>query len=82
MRDQLHRFCGFDGAQSYPSRTKDRISVDFSMGSVGPGVAVTLFASLVQDYLVAHGGLALEATGRMIALMAMPCWTRATSMRR
>jgi pyruvate dehydrogenase E1 component len=27
----------------------------FSTGSVGLGVAVTAFASLVQDYLVAHG---------------------------
>jgi pyruvate dehydrogenase E1 component len=41
--------------QSYPSRTKDRIPVDFSTGSVGLGVAVTAFASLVQDYLLAHG---------------------------
>jgi len=67
--DQLQRFRGFGGAQSYPSRTKDRIPVDFSTGSVGLGVAVTLFASLVQDYLVAHGGLAPADTGRMIALM-------------
>ena len=66
---QLQRFRGFGGAQSYPSRTKDRIPVDFSTGSVGLGVAVTLFASLVQDYLVAHGGLAPADTGRMIALM-------------
>ena len=68
-REQLERFRGFGGAQSYPSRTKDRIPVDFSTGSVGLGVAVTLFASLVQDYLVAHGALAAEKTGRMIALM-------------
>jgi len=47
--DQLQRFRGLGGAQSYPSRTKDRIPVDFSTGSVGLGVAVTLFASLVQD---------------------------------
>ena len=46
---------GFGGAQSYPSRTKDQIPVDFSTGSVGLGVAITLFASLVQDYLTAHG---------------------------
>ncbi len=67
--DQLQRFRGFGGAQSYPSRTKDRIPVDFSTGSVGLGVAITLFASLVQDYLVAHGGLSAADTGRMIALM-------------
>jgi pyruvate dehydrogenase E1 component len=68
-RGQLEAFRGFKGAQSYPSRTKDSIPVDFSTGSVGLGVAVTAFASLVQDYLVAHGGLAASDTGRMIALM-------------
>ena len=67
--DQLRRFRGLGGAQSYPSRTKDRIPVDFSTGSVGLGVAVTAFASLVQDYLVAHGQLGEAETGRMIALM-------------
>ena len=67
--EQLQRFRGFGGAQSYPSRTKDRIPVDFSTGSVGLGVAVTAFASLVQDYLVAHGHLDRARTGRMVALM-------------
>src|SRR6201987_4272915 len=38
---QLQRFRGLGGAQSYPSRTKDQIPVDFSTGSVGLGVAVT-----------------------------------------
>ena len=68
-RDQLQRFRGLGGAQSYPSRTKDRIPVDFSTGSVGLGVAITAFASLVQDYLIAHGQLAEADAGRMVALM-------------
>ena len=68
-RDKLERFRGLGGVQSYPSRTKDTIPVDFSTGSVGLGVAVTAFSSLVQDYLVAHGQLAEADTGRMIALM-------------
>ncbi len=68
-REQLEAFRGFQGMQSYPSRTKDRIPVDFSTGSVGLGVAVTAFASLVQDYLVAHGLMAPADTGRMVALM-------------
>ncbi len=67
--DQLQRFRGLGGMQSYPSRTKDRIPVDFSTGSVGLGVAVTAFASLVQDYLIAHGQLSPDEAGRMIALM-------------
>ncbi|WP_232495810.1 transketolase [Novosphingobium kaempferiae] len=68
-RDKLERFRGLGGAQSYPSRTKDTIPVDFSTGSVGLGVAVTAFSSLVQDYLVAHGQVREEDAGRMIALM-------------
>ena len=68
-REQLERFRGLGGVQSYPSRTKDRIPVDFSTGSVGLGVAATAFSSLTQDYLVAHGALAAGDTGRMIALM-------------
>lgn len=67
--DQLQRFRGLGGAQSYPSRTKDKIPVDFSTGSVGLGVAITAFASLAQDYLIAHNHMAQEDAGRMIALM-------------
>lgn len=67
--EQLQAFRGFGGMQSYPSRTKDRIAVDFSTGSVGLGVAITAFASLIQDYLVAHGRLDEADKGRMIALM-------------
>lgn len=67
--EQLQAFRALGGAQSYPSRTKDRIPVDFSTGSVGLGVAITAFASLVQDYLIAHGGMAEADAGRMIALM-------------
>lgn len=67
--DQLQRFRGHGGQQSYPSRTKDKIPVDFSTGSVGLGVAVTAFTSLVQDYLIAHGRLPEAEAGRMIALM-------------
>lgn len=67
--DQLQRFRGLGGMQSYPSRTKDQIPVDFSTGSVGLGVAITAFASLVQDYVIAHGQMPAENAGRMIALM-------------
>lgn len=68
-RERMERFRGLGGVQSYPSRTKDNIPVDFSTGSVGLGVAVTAFSSLVQDYLIAHGQLREEDAGRMIALM-------------
>src|SRR5437762_7707731 len=68
-REALENFRAFGGAQSYPSRTKDTIPVDFSTGSVGLGVAITLFASLMQDYLTAHGQLEEEHRGRFVALI-------------
>jgi pyruvate dehydrogenase E1 component len=67
--DKLQAYRGLNGAQSYPSRTKDAIPVDFSTGSVGLGVAITAFSSLVQDYLIAHGAMASDTAGRMISLM-------------
>lgn len=66
---KLQNFRGLGGVQSYPSRTKDTIPVDFSTGSVGLGVAATAFSSLTQDYLIAHGQLPEAPAGRMIALM-------------
>lgn len=68
-REKLENFRGYKGAQSYPSRTKDVDDVDFSTGSVGLGVAQTLFASLVQDYVKAHGWGEDRPEGRMIALV-------------
>ncbi len=68
-REKLENFRGYKGAQSYPSRTKDTDDVDFSTGSVGLGVAQTLFASLVQDYVRAHDWAKDRPEGRMIALV-------------
>ena len=68
-REKLEGFRGYKGAQSYPSRTKDSDDVDFSTGSVGLGVAQTLFSSLVQDYVRAHGWGLDRPEGRMIALL-------------
>ncbi len=68
-REKMENFRGYKGAQSYPSRTKDTDDVDFSTGSVGLGVAQTLFSSIVQDYVRAHGWGTDEPEGRMIALV-------------
>src|SRR6185436_1350949 len=68
-RERLEAFRGYKGAQSYPSRTKDVDDVDFSTGSVGLGVAQTLFSSLTQDYVRAHGWGLQRPEGRMIALV-------------
>src|SRR6478672_2368525 len=69
-RQKLEDFRGYKGAQSYPSRTKDGDDVDFSTGSVGLGVAMTLFSSIVQDYVrLKQLAPADRPTGRMVALV-------------
>ncbi|CDZ74080.1 Pyruvate dehydrogenase E1 component [Neorhizobium galegae bv. orientalis] len=69
-REKLENFRGYGGAQSYPSRTKDADDVDFSTGSVGLGVGITAFASIVQDYVHSKGWAAAgKPKGRMIALV-------------
>jgi len=68
-QEKLWNFRGYKGAQSYPSRTKDSDDVDFSTGSVGLGVAQTLFSSIVQDYVKAKGWAKDRREGRMIALV-------------
>jgi pyruvate dehydrogenase E1 component len=68
-REKLENFRGYGGAQSYPSRTKDIDDVDFSTGSVGLGVAITAFASMIQDYIAAKPWSSVKPDGRMIALV-------------
>ena len=67
--EKMENFRGFGGVQSYPSRTKDVDDVDFSTGSVGLGVAITSFASLVQDYIGAKEWGRDQDLGRMVALV-------------
>ena len=68
-QEKLERFRAFGGAQSYPSRTKDGETVDFSTGSVGLGVGMTLFSSIAQDYLRLKNLVPTDhPPGRMIAL--------------
>jgi pyruvate dehydrogenase E1 component len=68
-RAKLEGFRAFDGAQSYPSRSKDGEIVDFSTGSVGLGVGITLFGAIAQDYLRLKELIPTgEAPGRMVAL--------------
>ncbi|MDP5218218.1 1-deoxy-D-xylulose-5-phosphate synthase N-terminal domain-containing protein [Ruegeria sp. 2205SS24-7] len=68
-REKMENFRGFGGVQSYPSRTKDIDDVDFSTGSVGLGVAITSFASIIQDYIKAKSWGADAPMGRMVALV-------------
>lgn len=69
-RANLERFRAFGGAQAYPSRTKDADEVDISTGSVGLGVAMTIFSSLAQDFLQLHGLLDhAHPAGRKVAIV-------------
>lgn len=66
----LERFRALGGAQAYPSRTKDADEVDISTGSVGLGVAQTIFCSLIQDYLHLKGAMgANRRLGRFVAVV-------------
>jgi pyruvate dehydrogenase E1 component len=69
-QEKLATLRQFGGIQPYPSRVKDGAEVDFSTGSVGLGVALTSFGSLVQDYVRLHG-LAPEGlpAGRHVAIV-------------
>ena len=51
MLNNLKKFRKLNGAQAYPSRTKDFFDVDFSTGSVGLGGAMTILALLLKTTL-------------------------------
>ncbi len=68
-REKMENFRGFGGVQSYPSRTKDVDDVDYSTGSVGLGVAITAFGSIVQDYIQAKDWGRDLPLGRHVALV-------------
>jgi pyruvate dehydrogenase E1 component len=66
-RSYLTRLRDFGGLQSYPSRTKDPFTVDFSTGSVGLGSVAPLFAALADRYVAGHFGA--RTGGRFISLL-------------
>lgn len=56
------------GLQSYPSRTKDPDTVDFSTGSVGIGATATIWAAMAHRYAHSHAPGTPRA-GRFISLL-------------
>ena len=66
-RSYLPTLRAFGGLQSYPSRTKDPDTVDFSTGSVGLGAAAPLFAAATRRYVDAHFGA--RPHSRFVALI-------------
>jgi len=63
----LPRLREFGGLQSYPSRTKDPDTVDFSTGSVGIGATATIWSALAHRYVAGH--FDVPVGGRQIALL-------------
>ena len=66
--ENLKNFRKINGAQAYPSSTKDFCNVDFSTGSVGLGGAMTIFSSIVQDYLHCNDFLKVNNKSKMISV--------------
>ena len=56
------------GLQSYPSRSKDPDTVDFSTGSVGIGATAALWAAMSHRYVASHFDSTPRA-GRFISLI-------------
>ena len=73
--EQLQKFRSYGGIQSYPSRTKDKVDVDFSTGSVGLGATITSFAAYCQDWLLFKGPefaphlCSLDKPSRLVSLI-------------
>jgi pyruvate dehydrogenase E1 component len=57
----------FGGLQSYPSRSKDPDTVDYSTGSVGIGATAPIWGAMSRRYVDAHMGGA--GTGRQYSLV-------------
>ncbi|HEY1932360.1 MAG TPA: 1-deoxy-D-xylulose-5-phosphate synthase N-terminal domain-containing protein [Acetobacteraceae bacterium] len=67
--EKMEKLRALGGVQPYPSRVKDGPEVDFSTGSVGLGVAMTTFGTLMADYVRLHGfGRPDLPPGRHIAI--------------
>ncbi|CAN5318762.1 pyruvate dehydrogenase [soil metagenome] len=67
----LTQLRAYRGLQSYPSRTKDPDTVDYSTGSVGIGATAPIWAALSRRYVDRHftDGPGDERAGRQISLL-------------
>ncbi|MHA7987391.1 transketolase-like TK C-terminal-containing protein [Rathayibacter sp. CAU 1779] len=66
--EQLGTLRAFHGLQSYPSRSKDPDTVDYSTGSVGIGATATVWGSISRRYVADAAGLP-RSTGRQYSLV-------------
>ena len=66
--EKLENFRKLNGAQAYPSITKDFFDVDFSTGSVGLGGAMTIFSSITQEFLIDNNFLKQKDVRKMVSI--------------
>ena len=66
--EQLGTLRAFHGLQSYPSRSKDPDTVDYSTGSVGIGATATVWGSIARRYVADSSG-SPRSTGRQYSLV-------------
>src|SRR6476619_2367108 len=64
---QLTTLRAFGGLQSYPSRSKDPDTVDYSTGSVGIGATAPIWGALARRYVDGH--LGSTGSGRQYSLV-------------
>ena len=71
FRDQLDISLRSEALRATPRARRTRLTWIFSTGSVGLGVAATIFVAVTRDYVVPHGFIEDDAAadGRMIALL-------------
>ncbi len=66
--DQLGTLRAFHGLQSYPSRSKDPDTVDYSTGSVGIGATAPIWGAIARRYAADVAGVPRSA-GRQYSLV-------------
>lgn len=65
---QLGTLRAFHGLQSYPSRSKDPDTVDYSTGSVGIGATAPIWGAIARRYAADTAGVP-RSTGRQFSLV-------------
>ncbi|TYL55503.1 pyruvate dehydrogenase [Nocardioides sp. BGMRC 2183] len=68
-RSYLTRLREYGGLQSYPSRTKDPDTVDYSTGSVGLGATAPIWGAVARRFVDGRPGVVAAPRGRQYSLV-------------